>query len=104
MSNKIIRVFLNTDMRNQHEGLIQMAKKQKVDPEKLEDGEHVIFVNAARNKLKVFSSNGLLSYKRQEKGRLNMEAIIRIPQSFSGGNLNWKEAQKQALLVKLEKK
>jgi hypothetical protein len=102
--NKVVRVFFETDMRNQHDGLKEVAKAEKVDLDKLSPGEHVVFINMAKDRLKMFSSGGVLSYLRSQTGKLNMMVIEQIPQCFSAKRgVNWPKAQKLALEKQLGK-
>lgn len=102
--NKILRVFLDTDMRNQHAGLHKVAKSKKVDLTNLDNGEHVVFVNGACDKVKVFSSRGVLSYVRKDtKGKLDLNMIEMIPHSFNQlGGIDWEKASRLSLEKKLE--
>lgn len=101
--NKIVRVFVDTPMYCQHDGLSAIAAKAKVNLEKLPDGEHVIFINRARDKIKVFSSRGLLSYRRRKEG-INIGVIEEIPNSFNEhGEIDWVAAERRALEKDLEK-
>lgn len=83
--NKVTRIFLNTDLRCQHNGLALVAGKENVRLDKLKPGEHVLFINTKRDKVKMYSRNGVLSYYKQ-KGRLDIEAVAKIPAAF--GELN----------------
>jgi len=78
---KILRVFINVDMRNGHNGLTALAKEHKTNVGKLAPGEFVIFINAARTKLKAYGTNEVLSYVRQDK-RISLDAIRYLPMAF----------------------
>lgn len=101
--NKILRVFLDTDMRNQHDGLEKIATKNKVSLIDLDQGSHVIFVNTRCNKIKIYSSNGVLSYmKKDTGGKLDLNMIEMIPHSFNQtGAIDWNKAAKLSLEKKL---
>lgn len=102
--NKILRVFLETDMRNQHDGLRIIAKEKDVHLDDLEPGEHVIFVNREMTRLKMFSAMGLLSYIKRDKG-IDMNVIEEIPKCFSArGGVDWKKAERLSLDRKLGKR
>ena len=102
--NKIVRVFLDTDMRCQHFGLREIAQRSKVNLKTLDQGEHVIFVNKSRNRVKLYSANGVLTYVWKEKGRLDMSTLAAIPYTFQNGNLNMKRAEELTLTRRLEAK
>lgn len=96
--NKILRVFLETDMRSQHDGLIKVAKAQKVDLTSVNMGEHVLFINRKMDRIKLYSSSGVLSYFRSTKGRLSLHVIEQIPRCFDAkGKINWDQAERLAL-------
>lgn len=102
--NKIIRVFLNVDMRNQHNGLTRVAANESVDLLKIKPHEHVIFINTRKNKLKMFSTNGVLSYVMAKEGMLNLAMIEQIPRCFNqDSTLDWNKAQRLALEKQLGK-
>jgi hypothetical protein len=102
--NKIVRFFPHADLRCQHDGLISMALKHKVNVLKLKPGEHAIFVNNAWNKLKMFSSGGVLSYLRLRTGRIDPRSIQHIPDAFQAGSIAYKGAIKKTVLSKLASK
>lgn len=81
--NKVIRLFLDVDMRLQHAGLVQYASENKVDLKSLSKGEHVVFINHALNRVKVFSPNGVLTYLYRDKGRIDLNAFSEIATAFS---------------------
>ena len=80
--NKIVRIFLDADMRCQHDGLADMARKKNIDIRQLPFGEHVFFVNKAKNRLKMYSSGNVIGYLRLYKGVLDMRALARIPMVY----------------------
>lgn len=103
--NKIVRVFLDTNMACQHPGLRALALKHKIRLEALKDKEHVIFVNKARNRVKLYSSNGVISYLWKEKGRLDMMALAMIPETFTnevGVGFTMDRAIEASLIKRLE--
>lgn len=103
--NKIVRVFLDTNMACQHNGLRSLASKHGVKLEALDNREHVIFVNKARNRVKLYSANGVISYLWKEKGRLDMMALSMIPETFSnqvGDGFHMNKAIKATLIKRLE--
>lgn len=102
--NKIVRLFLDTDMRNQHEGLIYVAAQSKINLKALDEGEHVLFLNKALNKMKLYSHTGVLTYQRQDKGKFDLNAIQAIPQSFDrNGRLDLDKALRTTIEKKIKK-
>jgi len=103
MANRVIRIFKDTNMQNQHDGLAKIAMKNKVRVDQLGQGEHVVFINKACNYIKMYSANGVLTSKK-EKGTINMHSIEMIPLCFDpDGKLNWDKADRLALEKQLAK-
>jgi len=96
--NTVIRCFLDVDMRCQHFGLSKHAKKYKVDVSKLKAGEHVMFINKAINRVKIYSAGGVLSYLAT-KGILDLAAVGQIPTCF-GSDIQVKYASAIKLMFK----
>lgn len=78
---KILRVFINVDMRNGHYGLGTLAKEHKINVTKLDPGNFVIFINARRTKMKAYGANEVLSYVRYGE-RISLDAIRYLPMAF----------------------
>lgn len=103
--NKVIRMFLDVDMRNQHSGLINLAASKKVNLRELARGEHVVFINNPCNRVKVFSHGNILTYLWREKGRIDIQAFSEIAGAFNDdGSINFDKALKDSLIKRLEKK
>lgn len=104
--NRIIRCFFETDMRMSHPGLTDIARKHKVDIDQVGDGEHLIFINSAQNKMKMLSKNNVLSYLRLPGNRrVSLEAIAEIPRVYGApGEINYERALKNTLIEMLSKK
>lgn len=98
--NKLIRLFLETDMRLQHTGLRDLAAREGVHINALTKGEHVIFLNKAKTRVKLYSYNGVLSYLWNAKTPLDLAAIQEIPNTFARGRFDMDAAMK----TRLEKK
>lgn len=107
--NTIIRLFKDTDMRNQHDGLNKIAKRNKVKLDQLGAGEHVVFVNTQLNRVKLYSANGVLSYYRAPaKQKINPGMVEMIPLCFNAAKgMDWEKADRLAfdkLFAKYNKK
>lgn len=101
---RVIRCFLDTDIRMGHPGLTLLAKKEKIVMSELGHGEFVIFVNRARNKVKVFAPGNVLAYLRLERGTLDLRAIQEIPKVFGAkGKIDLDQATRTVLEKKLGK-
>lgn len=103
MNVRTIRYFPAVHMANSHDGLKQIAKKEKIDLDALAPGELVIFTNAPFTALKLYASGHVYAYYRAPRGRLNALMISKIPASFGGGKLIFDAALKDALIETLEK-
>lgn len=99
MANKILHVYKDVDFRMQHPGLKALMGNKNLKP-----GEHVIFLNRKMNRIKVMSKGDVLTYKVSERGRLDMDMIRHIPETFGAGDFTMREALKKAILLKLAKK
>jgi hypothetical protein len=104
--NTIKFLFIGADMRCQHAGMLKIAQSKKEDLTKLKQGEHAVFMNNERNKIKLYSVGGLLSYlKLHRNGRVTPELIESIPECFNAnGTVNWDKAQRVALEKELTRK
>lgn len=101
--SRLLRVFLNADMRNQHDGLRALAKTEKINIDKLEVGEMVLFINSDKNRVKLYGSNNVLAYLKLDKGKIDMRTISLIPRAFSGsGKIDYDAALKEVLTRELK--
>lgn len=87
MKNKIIQVFLDSDMRNQFEGLTTLCANNKIKVPEKETGEFVVFINKRRNYLKILACNGtahpvLAAYKTPER-IIDIRILSQIPRAFN---------------------
>lgn len=102
---RALQIFLNADLRNSHIGLAEMAKKSKIYVEKLEPGEYIIFVNAGKNKLKLYAAHNVVAYLRLERGTIDLRTISLIPQAFNGtGRIDYNAVLKEVIETELGKK
>lgn len=101
----ILRVFLNVDMRNGHDGLSKTAKENGIKTSDIEAGSYVIFINASSNKLKMYAAGEVIAYLRLPAGRkINMDVIRELPRVFDGRRINYQEALKTAVEAALVRK
>lgn len=101
--NQVKRIFLNADFRKQHDGLIQLAQEHHLNIAALEPGEHVVFVNSQRNKIKMFSHGQVLSYLRLTSGKVDLETLQAIPRAFKGNlTLAYDKALTKMVVKKLK--
>lgn len=93
-TTKVIHWMPNTDMRNSHVGLAEIAKKELgVKVEDLKVGECVLFVNTSFNAFKIYCPNDFVLHYRHPKGhRLNARAVINVPHFMRGSHVNYDKA------------
>lgn len=72
-------MFLNMDLRNGHEGLTAIAKKNKVDIKTLESGEYIIFINSEMNRLKLYAQNDVIAYLKLPRGKIDSRRLSKRP-------------------------
>jgi hypothetical protein len=103
---KTVRVFLGADMRGAHVGLAAQAARHQVSLSKLGPQEAVIFINRARDRLKSYSFNGVISYVHfTDKRAIDMAALNELPRAFNAdGTLDYSKALRVALEKRLSLK
>ena len=101
--NKILRCFIGADMRLAHEGLQLIAKKHGITTGSLSNGEHVIFLNHAHDKLKLFSANNVITYLRMDRGRkIDLRVIQLIPSIYGAmGGIDYARGIEQVIRKEL---
>ena len=103
-STRIIRFFPQADLRCQHLGLAKVAASVGINVHKLAPGEFVIFLNNARDKLKMYASGNVLAYLKMPQGtRVDLNVIQHIPRFFSGGKINYDAALKKQIKRELDR-
>lgn len=102
---KAIRVFFNVDLRCSHEGLEAVAKKNQIDPAKLQPGEYLVFINNYQDRIKLYASNHVVAYYKSPHGRIDLRAISKIPEAFkASGKIDYDAAVKKVIEEHLIKK
>jgi hypothetical protein len=105
MRSEIVQCFLNADMRNGHDGLAQLAKKHELNVLKLEPGQYIVFVNSARDRVKVYAASNVIAYLKLARGKIDMNTIQEIPKAFRGtGRIDYDAALKEALTKSMARK
>ena len=96
---RVLQVFLNADLRNGHEGLAELAKERGIDVTKLLPGQYVVFVNAGKDKLKLYAAANVLAYLKLTGGqKFDLRVIAHIPKAFNGsGKLDYDKSLKDAV-------
>lgn len=117
MTPKVILLIDNVSMGYGHDGLKETAKKFGIDIDRMradviregkdpqEELGHLLlmFLNRAKDKLKILSAAGLVvGYIRMPRGhRIMLDAIQYLPKTFGSSGFNYDAALKQALQNKL---
>lgn len=94
MKPKIVAAIANVSMASGHDGLMAIAKKLKYNPQTMDQGSVLLFINKKRDKLKLLNNTGTtLGYVKMAQGRqMPLEAIQYVSQAFAGGQINVEQA------------
>jgi hypothetical protein len=104
---KTCHVILGADLRGAHGSLEKQAGNNKIDLKRLSYGEAVVFINRAKDKVKTYAANGVVSYIRFDDKRrgIDLDALNEIPRAFSPtGHFDYTKALRLTLEKKLEAK
>jgi hypothetical protein len=103
--NKLLRVFLDTNMQLGHKGLTDLAAKHGSSPRKLGPGEHIVFVNRRGNRMKIFSANNVISYKANDTNSpLELGTLQHFAECFGANGFEYTQALKKVLTERLREK
>ncbi len=104
MANKILHIFFEVDMRCSHDGLKELLVKKKVSLKTIKQGDCIVFINNAQNRVKLFASGAeCLVYLNPGK-RIDPETIPLIPHYLNGDTLDYSGALKEALMKRMVRK
>jgi hypothetical protein len=80
-------------MSNAHKGLTEIAKKAKLTPDELRQGEFILFTNKAFTACKLLAPGNVLVHYKHPKGHpLDYRALKLIPQFFDGKDIKYPQA------------
>lgn len=97
-ANRVLQIFLNCDLRCAHDGLSEIARRQGIDVRTLNRGHYLCFLNAAKDRLKMFASGNIVAYLKAPKGsRIDLRLLCEIPKAFNGVSIDHDAALKEAL-------
>lgn len=89
----ILRCFLDTNLAYGHDGLSAIAKKTNTDVAKLKAGDFVVFINRARDRVKVYAANNVIAYvKAPPRTKIDLRVISEIPNVFNGASMDYDDA------------
>lgn len=100
---KIARIFQETDMRMNFQGLHRLLTKASVDPRNLNPDHYYIFMNRACTKFKLISGAYLVYFNNGNR-RIPLEAIQYLPKNFGGTEAQMNEAIRKSLEKRLGRK
>ena len=96
--NKVIRYFPETHMGNSHHGLAEIAAKHKINVNKLEPGEFVIFANSDLSALKMYAAGNIIAHLRMPGSqKINPRVIAMIPRFFNGSQIEYDKALREVI-------
>lgn len=97
----IARVFFDVSMANNFDGLREVMRKAKLNPDRMKSDEFTIFVNRRQNAFKLFVGTNYLVYHKNGNRRFPLEAIQYFPRHFDGKAIDFDRAVETALMKKL---
>lgn len=102
MSNRLLRIVFNSDLRSGHNGLTAVAKKLDLDMSTLKPGEFVAFVNMKKTMLKIYAAGQVIVHCKPPKGQLNLNTLKLIPKYFNGGEFEYTKALSEIIKRELK--
>lgn len=103
---KLIGVFLNVDLRCNHSGLADIAKKKNVAVEDLKKGQILVFMNSSKDKMKLFFANNFIGYYKSKNGKIDLSIIRYLPNTVFNinGEIDIETGVEKALSIHLAKR
>lgn len=90
---RLTRVFLDSDLRCQFDGLRQIAS----DAETVLKNTFVVFINRKRTKFKAIVNDQYLVFYSNGDKRIPLDALIHLPATFGGSDLEMTQAISKTL-------
>ena len=82
--SQIVHVFPNSDLRSGHKGLRAVALRGKRNPDQLDNGHFILFINRAQSAFKLLAAGNLLIHYKSPKDRMiDIKAIRYLPAAFT---------------------
>lgn len=101
---KLLRVFLNADMRYGHRGLKKLAKDAGIDVSEITPGDFVIFLNTEKNRIKLYGANNVVAYLALDQGKIDMRTVALIPRAFkASGKIDYDASLKDVVMNELRR-
>lgn len=94
---RIVRYFPDADMRNGHDGLFKLAKKNGVDIRTIGNEEFVVFVNRRKNHVKMAAPGNVIAHYKSYEGKIDPRVIQHLPNAFNGGKIDYDRAMLKVL-------
>lgn len=86
-NGNVMHCFFDADLRMGHRGLSQVAKDKKIKTGEIGAGSYIVFVNAARTGAKIYATGNIIAYFKPTRGKVDAEALRRIPTAFESKHL-----------------
>lgn len=99
---EIARVFLETSMSIGFQGIRELLKDAKINPDLLPDKSFIVFINKKCTKFKLLAGNSYLVYYNNGNRQIPLEAIQRLPEFFDGRRFNLKGAVQKTIESKVK--
>lgn len=97
--NRVVRYFPDTDLRNGHDGLTNLAQKNGIKIKDLPWGEFLIFMNTSQTMLKMFSQGGVICHlKMPGRTKIDPRTIALIPRFFNGTYIQYSKALEKVIM------
>lgn len=83
----LVQVILDVDLRNGHDGLLELGRKKGVDWARIQPGQYVAFVNRQLNRFMLLGVSpsrrgAIIIYYKSYAGRIDRQEIETLPQAF----------------------
>lgn len=86
---RIARVFFDVSMANGFDGLKRIARSHKLNPDVMNDGEFVVFINRAQTMIKCLTPGNVMAFYKSPSGRITLDAVKHIPKAFVSDQEFW---------------
>lgn len=93
-------MYLDIDMRQNFDGLNMVMASEKVAIGNSSPTKVILFINRKMTSFKMISGDFLVFYK-SKNGRIPLDALKYLPQSFGGSEMEMNSAIRQSLLEKI---
>jgi hypothetical protein len=102
--NRVLRCFMDIDMRLGIPGLTKILEKDGYKPRDIGAGDLFVFVNRRQDRLKIMTTENTMAYRTLEGGRkVDLRVIGSIPRAFSASaKIDYDAGLKEFIISKLK--